>query len=143
MSSDKSMFSAVRSHHCLPRSPHPSACPPVVSECPCGSIPHQHLVMPVFWVWAILKLALRWWLSRKESTCNAGDAGSIPGSGRCPGERNGNPLQCSCLGNPMDRGAYSPWGCKELDITKRLNHHHQSWVVVPYHCFNLLFSDDK
>ena len=40
----------------------------------------------------------------KESTCNAGDPGSIPGSGRCPGERNGNPLQYSFLGNPMDRG---------------------------------------
>ena len=41
----------------------------------------------------------------KESTCNAGDLGLIPGSGRSPGERNGNPLQYSCLGNPMDRGA--------------------------------------
>ena len=35
---------------------------------------------------------------------NAGDPGSIPGPGRCPGERNGNPLQYSFLGNPMDRG---------------------------------------
>ena len=41
----------------------------------------------------------------KESTCNAGDPGLIPGSGRSPGERNGNPLQYSCLENPMDRGA--------------------------------------
>ena len=41
----------------------------------------------------------------KESACNAGDPGSIPGSGRSPGEGNGNPLQYSCLGNPMDRGA--------------------------------------
>ena len=39
----------------------------------------------------------------KESACNSGDAGSIPGSGRSPGEGNGNPLQCSCLENPMDR----------------------------------------
>ena len=45
------------------------------------------------------------WLSGKESTCNAGDAGSIPGSGRSPGGGNGNPLQYSCLENPMDRGA--------------------------------------
>ena len=37
---------------------------------------------------------------------NAGDAGSIPGSGRSPGKENGNPLQNSCLGNPMDRGAW-------------------------------------
>ena len=37
---------------------------------------------------------------------NAGDAGSIPGSGRSPGKENGNPLRNSCLGNPMDRGAW-------------------------------------
>ena len=41
----------------------------------------------------------------KESVCNVGDAGSIPGSGRSPGERNGYPLQYSCLENPMDGGA--------------------------------------
>ena len=40
----------------------------------------------------------------KASACNAGDLGSIPGSGRSPGEGNGNPLQYSCLENPMDRG---------------------------------------
>ena len=43
----------------------------------------------------------RWWLSGKESSCNAGDPGSIPGGGR-----NGNPLQYSCLENPIDRGAW-------------------------------------
>ena len=42
----------------------------------------------------------------KESACSAGDLGSIPGSGRSPGERNGNPLQYSCLENPMDRGVW-------------------------------------
>ena len=42
----------------------------------------------------------------KESTCNAGDLGLIPGLGRSPGEGSGNPLQCSCLENPMDRGAW-------------------------------------
>ena len=41
----------------------------------------------------------------KELACNAGDLGSIPGLGRSPGEGNGNPLQYSCLENPMDRGA--------------------------------------
>ena len=41
----------------------------------------------------------------KESACNAGDPGSIPGSGRSPGEGNGNPLQYACLENPMDREA--------------------------------------
>ena len=42
----------------------------------------------------------------KASACNPGDLGSIPGSGRSPGEGNGNPLQQSCLENPMDRGAW-------------------------------------
>ena len=40
----------------------------------------------------------------KESGCNAGDPGLIPGLGRSPGEGNGNPLQYFCRGNPMDRG---------------------------------------
>ena len=42
----------------------------------------------------------------KESTCNAGDLGLIPGLGRSLGEGNGYPLQCSCLENPMDTGAW-------------------------------------
>ena len=42
----------------------------------------------------------------KESACNAGDLGLIPGSGKFPGEGNGNPLQYYCLKNPMDRGAW-------------------------------------
>ena len=42
----------------------------------------------------------------EESACNAEDLGSIPGSGRSPGEGNGNPLQYSCLENPLDRGAW-------------------------------------
>ena len=44
--------------------------------------------------------------SGKESACNTGDPGSIPESGRSPGEGNNNPLQYSCLDNPMDRGAW-------------------------------------
>ena len=52
-----------------------------------------------------LKCGLPRWLSGKESVCNAGAVGSIPGSGRSPGKGNGNPLQDSCLENPMDRGA--------------------------------------
>ena len=57
----------------------------------------------------------------KASACNAGDPGSIPGSGRSPGEGNGNPLQYSCLENPMDGEAwvgYSPRGGNELDMTE-------------------------
>ena len=42
----------------------------------------------------------------KESACNVGDLGSIPSLGRSPGEGNGNPLQYSCLQNPMDRGSW-------------------------------------
>ena len=51
-------------------------------------------------------MGLPWWLSGKESPAIAGDVGSIPGSRRCPGEGDGNPLQYSCLGNPMGRGAW-------------------------------------
>ena len=45
-------------------------------------------------------------LDAKASACNAGDLGLIPGSGRSPGEGNGNPLQYSCLENSMDGGAW-------------------------------------
>ena len=66
---------------------------------------------------------LPWWLISKESICSAGDAGdadSIPVSGRSSGGRNGNPLQYSCLENPVDRRlqSYSSWGCKELYMTE-------------------------
>ena len=49
---------------------------------------------------------LPWWFGGKEFACNAGDMGLIPGSGRFPGGGQGNPLQYSCLENPMDRGAW-------------------------------------
>ena len=51
----------------------------------------------------------------KASACNAGDLGLIPGSGSSPGEGNGNPLQYSCLENPMDRGA---WWATVHGVTK-------------------------
>ena len=61
----------------------------------------------------------------KASAYNAGDPGSIPGPGRSPGEGNGNPLQYSCLENPMDgwrsQLGYSPWGCKQSDLTERIH----------------------
>ena len=68
---------------------------------------------------------LPWWLSSKESACNAGDnardVGSIHGSGRSHGGRHGNSLQYSCLENPIDRGAW--WAtahrvARELDATE-------------------------
>ena len=56
----------------------------------------------------------------KESACSAGDLGSIPGLGRSPGDGNGNPLQYSCLGNPMGRGAWraTVHGVAESDTTE-------------------------
>ena len=51
----------------------------------------------------------------KESACNAGDPGSTPGLGKSPGEGNGNPLQYSCLENPMDKGA---WWATVHGVTK-------------------------
>ena len=65
----------------------------------------------------------------KNLPANAGDTGSISGLGRSPGVGNGNPLQYSCLENPMDRRDWwatestSPWGHKESDTTKRLHFH--------------------
>ena len=58
----------------------------------------------------------------KESACSTRDLGSIPGFRRSPGEGNGNPLQDSCLENPMDRGAWraTVHGVAELDMTERL-----------------------
>ena len=58
----------------------------------------------------------------KESACNAGDLGLIFGLGKSPGGGHGNPLQYSCLENPMDSGAWwaSPYGCKELDVTETI-----------------------
>ena len=57
----------------------------------------------------------------KESACNVGDLGLIPGLGRSPGGGHGNPLQYSCLENPHGQRSlvdYSPWGCKELGMTE-------------------------
>ena len=62
----------------------------------------------------------------KGSACNVGDPGSIPESGRSPGEGNGSPLQHSCLEKSHGRRSligYSPWGRKESDMTERLHFH--------------------
>ena len=60
---------------------------------------------------------LPWWLSGKESIYNGGDAGSVPGLGRFPGEGHSNPLQYSCLENPHGQRSlegYSPWGSQKV-----------------------------
>ena len=69
----------------------------------------------------------------KESACNAGDPGSIPGSGRSPGEGNGNPLQYSCLEKShgwRSLVGYTPWDCKEVDMTERLRHMYSVPILV-------------
>ena len=63
-------------------------------------------------------------LNSKESACDEGDLGLIPGSGRSLGGGHGNPLQYSCLLNLHGQKSladYSPWGHKELDTTERLS----------------------
>ena len=65
-------------------------------------------VMNSFWksIKVVLGTGLPQWLHDKESACKAGDLSSIPGSGRSPRGGHGNPLQYSCLENPMARGAW-------------------------------------
>ena len=65
----------------------------------------------------------------KESACNAGDMGLIPGLGRFPGGGHGNPVQYSCLENPYgprSLAGYRPWDYKELDTTERLSTEHST-----------------
>ena len=72
----------------------------------------------------------------KESACNTGDEGSIPGLRRSPGEGYGNPLQYSCLENPHGQrslAGYSSSGQKELDTTEETQHAHTQ-MDQPVHC---------
>ena len=77
----------------------------------------------------------------KESSCNAGDLGLIPGLGRSPGGGHGNPLQYSWLENPLGQrsmAGYSPWGQKELDMTEQLSTY--SWQNVGYTFLSCVFN---
>ena len=82
-------------------------------------------------------MGLSRWLSGKESTCQAGDVGLIPGLGRSP-EKEMATLQYPCLENPTDRGARQGTvhgAAKELDTTQQLNNHHPvSFCLCPAHC---------
>ena len=76
---------------------------------------HEHLLF-ILWVYVeFLQISVG-----KEPACNAGDLGSVPGSGRSPGEGSGNPLQYSCRENSTDRGAWQATvhGEAELATTK-------------------------
>ena len=89
---------------------------------------------------------LLWWLSSKESTCNAGDLDLIPGAG------HGNPLQYSCLANPMDRGAWwatahgvtkSQTRLRQLSIHTHPHPHTHTHVRTRRDCSNYLNADQE
>ena len=76
----------------------------------------------------------------KSPPANRPDMGLIPGSGRSPGEENGNLLQYSCLGNPMDGGApvgYSPWGHRRVGLN--LATKQENWPIQIFNNFNSIF----
>ena len=78
----------------------------------------RHLVVIYYWLVP--------WYSDGKASINAGDLGLIPGSGRFPGEGNGNPFQYSCLENPMDGGAW----CRLLSMgSQRVRH---DWATSPH-----------
>ena len=99
MSQSSKPYSGVSTRHRYSRNPWKW------SLCPRESVKIQHRGLPQ-------------WLSGKEPACNAGDSGSIPGSGRSPGEGNGNPLQYSFFPRKSHGQrslvGYSPWGCKRV-----------------------------
>ena len=79
-------------------------------------IPYHWTTWESLWAdWGVAKVNCPWWLSGKESACNARDMSSIPGLGTSLGEGNGNPLKYSCWENPIDRGAW--WSTVHL-VTK-------------------------
>ena len=72
----------------------------------------------------------------KNPPANAGDVNLIPGSGRVPGEGNGNPLQYSCLENPRDREAWqaSPWGRKRVQHDLATKQQQQILYLITLYC---------
>ena len=94
-----------------------------MNECRLLKPPHFYswkklnLLISAKFLWVFLSSSVG-----KESTCNAGNLGSILGSGRFPGEGNVNPLQYPCLENSMDRGVWQAivYGVAESDMTEQL-----------------------
>ena len=77
----------------------------------------------------------------KESTCNAGALGSIPGLGRSPGGGHGNPLQYSCPENPYGQrslAGYSPWAHKVSDMTEQLSTAHLIYLGIDIDIYTLI-----
>ena len=86
-------------------------------------------------------MELPWQFSGKESACQYRDTGSIPGLGRSLGGGNGNPLQYSCLGNLVDRGAW--WATvhkvsRESGMTERLNNNNTIYSIKTRFSFELI-----
>ena len=104
------------------------SCPRGASSANCNldnfHVPGNNTTWPEI-EYSILYYGPPWWLSDKESTCNARDLGSVPFLGRSPGEGNGNPLQYSCRENPMGRGA---WKATVHGVTK-------SWIWLSDNSF--------
>ena len=93
-------------------------------------------------IYIYIYIGLPWWLTGKESTCSAGDArdaGSILGLGRSPGGGHGNPVQYSCLKNPMDRGAWwvTVHGVPESGMTEVTEHAHTYMYIYTFICIYL------
>ena len=85
---------------------------------------HENTICYLFVIIYIFKLGFPGGSDGKESACNTGDLGLIPGLGRSPGKGHGNPLQYSFLENPHGQRSlvgYNPWGCQESDMTERLS----------------------
>ena len=99
---------------------------------------YKHIWVLIFTLHLLSLRGLSGSSASKEFVCNAGNPGSIPGSGRSPGGGHDNPFQYSCLENP--HGQRSPEGCgpwnhKELDTTERLSTHItviKTWKYSPY-----------
>ena len=105
-------------------------CDPMDCSLPGSSV--CGILQTIILVWVAIKGLLRQ-ISGKEYICQARYMGSIPGSGRSPGKGNGNLLQYSCLGNPMDRGAWwaTVHGVAGFSVHGILQARILKWVAMP------------